>query len=57
MSCFDDDGLPLVEDAGQTLIPLDPEKSYEEEEWFFLCAFAGTYQEVVTEGVQKIKVP
>ena len=46
MTCFDDDGTPLVDTEGQTLIPMEPEKTYEEEESIFLCAFAGTYREV-----------
>ena len=46
MTCYDDDGQPLVDDAGQTLIPFDPELTYEEEESIWLCAFAGTYREV-----------
>ena len=46
MSMFDDDGYPIVDTAGDTLVPFDPEKTYEEDDAFFLCAFAGTYREV-----------
>ena len=43
---FDDDGSPLVDDSNNLLIPYEPDKTYEEEETIFLCAFAGTYREV-----------
>ena len=43
---YDDDGLPLANAEGETLIPFEPERVYEEEEAIYLCSFAGTYREV-----------
>ena len=44
---FDDDGMPLVDEQSQeTLLPIDPEKTYEEEESVWLMAFGATYREV-----------
>ena len=47
-SMFDEDGLPIADETGDTLVPLEPERTYEEEEEeaVFLNAFAGTYREV-----------
>ena len=41
-----DDGAPLQDDQGETLVPFEPENSYEEKEAIYLCAFAGSYREV-----------
>ena len=46
MNAYDDDGHPLADSQGQTLIPFDPGRVYSEEESLYLCAFAGTYREV-----------
>ena len=45
-SYFDDDGLPLIDEYGQALIPFDPDKEIAEEEALYLCSFAATYREV-----------
>ena len=46
MTMFDDDGLPLTDEQGNTLVPFEPDKEYGEEEAIYLCAFAGSYREV-----------
>jgi len=43
---FDDDGGPLVDPEGNTLVPFETDKEYNEETAIYLCAFAGTYREI-----------
>ena len=43
---YDDDGAPLTDSAGETLIPIDLDKEYDEDEAVYMLAFAGTYREV-----------
>ena len=45
-ACYDDDGAPLIDEAGNLLLPMDTDREYQEEEANFLLAFAGTYREV-----------
>ena len=43
---YDDDGMPLVDEKGETLIPFDPDATYTEGEAMYIATFAGTYREV-----------
>ena len=42
---FDDDGLPLYDEAGEELLPCNPEGPIEEDDYHYLVCFASTYRE------------
>ena len=46
MECYDDDGEPLQDEEGYTLIPLVDDKEYTEDEAREILAFAVTYRQV-----------
>ena len=46
MECYDDDGEPLQDEDGYTLIPMIEDKEYTEDEAREILAFAVTYRQV-----------
>ena len=43
---YDDDGLPLIDEDGEGLIPFDDQQEFDESEAVALMTFAGTYRQV-----------